>query len=195
MVWPATARVNLAARAVSDTVPCEANFVPNWWRSFHSPPPPRPHHHLSRSNARRFRPSCGPSVAPRRSSSCPKKWGSTAVRCSLSWKRSPEVCAHSRASGRLLQGGAEQRASARVGVARGGLQAALPARVTAPRPAPGDRPRACPPPRRRARGRGDDPQARAPQVKLTVANLLLYAVDESSPHHAVAKPWLEREAH
>jgi toxin-antitoxin system PIN domain toxin len=30
-------------------------------------------------------------------------------------------------------------------------------------------------------------------VKLSDANLLLYAVDESSPHHAVAKPWLERE--
>ena len=30
-------------------------------------------------------------------------------------------------------------------------------------------------------------------MKLSDANLLLYAVDESSPHHAVAKPWLERE--
>jgi uncharacterized protein len=28
-------------------------------------------------------------------------------------------------------------------------------------------------------------------VKLVDANLLLYAVDESSHHHAVAKPWLE----
>ncbi len=30
-------------------------------------------------------------------------------------------------------------------------------------------------------------------MKLVDANLLLYAVDESSPHHAVAKPWLERQ--
>jgi toxin-antitoxin system PIN domain toxin len=30
-------------------------------------------------------------------------------------------------------------------------------------------------------------------VKLVDANLLLYAVDEASPHHAVAKPWLERQ--
>jgi toxin-antitoxin system PIN domain toxin len=30
-------------------------------------------------------------------------------------------------------------------------------------------------------------------VKLVDANLLLYAVDDSSPHHAVAKPWLERQ--
>jgi toxin-antitoxin system PIN domain toxin len=30
-------------------------------------------------------------------------------------------------------------------------------------------------------------------VKLVDANLLLYAVDESSPHHAVAKPWLEEQ--
>jgi len=30
-------------------------------------------------------------------------------------------------------------------------------------------------------------------VKLVDANLLLYAVDESSPHHARAKPWLERQ--
>jgi uncharacterized protein len=30
-------------------------------------------------------------------------------------------------------------------------------------------------------------------VKLVDANLLLYAVDEHSPHHAVAKPWLERQ--
>jgi toxin-antitoxin system PIN domain toxin len=29
-------------------------------------------------------------------------------------------------------------------------------------------------------------------VKLVDANLLLYAVDESSPHHAAAKQWLER---
>jgi uncharacterized protein len=28
-------------------------------------------------------------------------------------------------------------------------------------------------------------------VKLVDANLLLYAVDERSPHHEVAKPWLE----
>lgn len=28
-------------------------------------------------------------------------------------------------------------------------------------------------------------------MKLVDANLLLYAVDESSPHHDVAKPWLE----
>jgi uncharacterized protein len=28
-------------------------------------------------------------------------------------------------------------------------------------------------------------------VKLVDANLLLYAADESSPHHAVVKPWLE----
>jgi hypothetical protein len=30
-------------------------------------------------------------------------------------------------------------------------------------------------------------------VKLVDANLLLYAVDDGSPHHAVAKPWLERQ--
>jgi uncharacterized protein len=30
-------------------------------------------------------------------------------------------------------------------------------------------------------------------VKLVDANLLLYAVDESSPHHEVAKPWLEEQ--
>lgn len=30
-------------------------------------------------------------------------------------------------------------------------------------------------------------------MKLVDANLLLYAVDETSPHHAVAKPWLERQ--
>jgi toxin-antitoxin system PIN domain toxin len=30
-------------------------------------------------------------------------------------------------------------------------------------------------------------------VKLVDANVLLYAVDESSPHHAAAKPWLERQ--
>jgi toxin-antitoxin system PIN domain toxin len=30
-------------------------------------------------------------------------------------------------------------------------------------------------------------------VKLVDANLLLYAVDESSPHHRVAKPWLEQQ--
>lgn len=28
-------------------------------------------------------------------------------------------------------------------------------------------------------------------MKLVDANLLLYAVDEASPHHEVAKPWLE----
>jgi uncharacterized protein len=30
-------------------------------------------------------------------------------------------------------------------------------------------------------------------VKLVDANVLLYAVDETSPHHALAKPWLERQ--
>jgi toxin-antitoxin system PIN domain toxin len=30
-------------------------------------------------------------------------------------------------------------------------------------------------------------------VKLVDANLLLYAVDEASPHHGFAKPWLERQ--
>jgi hypothetical protein len=30
-------------------------------------------------------------------------------------------------------------------------------------------------------------------VKLVDANLLLYAVDEASPHHIVAKQWLERQ--
>ena len=30
-------------------------------------------------------------------------------------------------------------------------------------------------------------------MKLVDANLLLYAVDEGSPHHTVAKTWLERE--
>jgi uncharacterized protein len=30
-------------------------------------------------------------------------------------------------------------------------------------------------------------------VKLVDANVLLYAVDEDSPHHEVAKPWLEEE--
>jgi toxin-antitoxin system PIN domain toxin len=30
-------------------------------------------------------------------------------------------------------------------------------------------------------------------VKLVDANLLLYAVDETSPHHAAAKPWLEEQ--
>ncbi len=28
-------------------------------------------------------------------------------------------------------------------------------------------------------------------MKLVDANLLLYAVDQSSPHHRIAKPWLE----
>jgi uncharacterized protein len=30
-------------------------------------------------------------------------------------------------------------------------------------------------------------------VKLVDANVLLYAVDEGSPHHDVAKPWLEEQ--
>jgi uncharacterized protein len=30
-------------------------------------------------------------------------------------------------------------------------------------------------------------------VKLVDANVLLYAVDEASPHHTVAKPWLEEQ--
>ena len=30
-------------------------------------------------------------------------------------------------------------------------------------------------------------------MKLVDTNLLLYAVDESSPHHRAAKPWLERQ--
>jgi uncharacterized protein len=30
-------------------------------------------------------------------------------------------------------------------------------------------------------------------VKLVDANLLLYAVDEGSPHHSVARPWLEEQ--
>ena len=30
-------------------------------------------------------------------------------------------------------------------------------------------------------------------MKLVDANLLLYAVDEASPHHVVAKPWLEEQ--
>lgn len=30
-------------------------------------------------------------------------------------------------------------------------------------------------------------------MKLVDANLLLYALDETSPHHAIAKPWLERQ--
>ena len=30
-------------------------------------------------------------------------------------------------------------------------------------------------------------------MKLVDANLLLYAVDESSPHHPVAKPWFEHQ--
>ena len=30
-------------------------------------------------------------------------------------------------------------------------------------------------------------------MKLVDANVLLYAVDEASPHHRVAKPWLERQ--
>lgn len=30
-------------------------------------------------------------------------------------------------------------------------------------------------------------------MKLVDANVLLYAVDESSPHHAVAKPWFEQQ--
>jgi uncharacterized protein len=30
-------------------------------------------------------------------------------------------------------------------------------------------------------------------VRLADANLLLYAVDEASPHHEVAKPWLEQQ--
>lgn len=31
-------------------------------------------------------------------------------------------------------------------------------------------------------------------MKLVDANFLLYAVDEDSPHHEVAKPWLEHGA-
>jgi hypothetical protein len=34
-------------------------------------------------------------------------------------------------------------------------------------------------------------KARAPQVKLPDANVLLYAVDDSSPHHDTAREWLE----
>ena len=30
-------------------------------------------------------------------------------------------------------------------------------------------------------------------MKLADANLLLYAVDEASPHHGIAKPWLEQQ--
>jgi predicted nucleic acid-binding protein len=30
-------------------------------------------------------------------------------------------------------------------------------------------------------------------VKLVDANLLLYAVDEGSPHHGVARPWFEQQ--
>jgi hypothetical protein len=30
-------------------------------------------------------------------------------------------------------------------------------------------------------------------VKLVDANVLLYAVDEGSPHHEIAKPWLEEQ--
>lgn len=30
-------------------------------------------------------------------------------------------------------------------------------------------------------------------MKLVDTNVLLYAVDESSPHHGVAKPWLEQQ--
>jgi toxin-antitoxin system PIN domain toxin len=30
-------------------------------------------------------------------------------------------------------------------------------------------------------------------VKLVDANLLIYAVDEGSPHHGAAKPWLEEQ--
>lgn len=30
-------------------------------------------------------------------------------------------------------------------------------------------------------------------MKLVDANILLYAVDETSPHHRTAKPWLERQ--
>lgn len=30
-------------------------------------------------------------------------------------------------------------------------------------------------------------------MKVVDANLLLYAVDEASPHHEVAKPWLEEQ--
>jgi uncharacterized protein len=30
-------------------------------------------------------------------------------------------------------------------------------------------------------------------VKLVDVNVLLYAVDEDSPHHEVAKPWLEKQ--
>lgn len=30
-------------------------------------------------------------------------------------------------------------------------------------------------------------------MRLVDANLLLYAVDEASPHHGIAKPWLEQQ--
>lgn len=30
-------------------------------------------------------------------------------------------------------------------------------------------------------------------MKLADVNVLLYAVDETSPHHAIAKPWLEQQ--
>ena len=30
-------------------------------------------------------------------------------------------------------------------------------------------------------------------MKLADANLLRYAVDEASPHHGIAKPWLEQQ--
>src|SRR6478672_4775614 len=45
--------------------------------------------------------------------------------------------------------------------------------------------------RDRARGCGDPPQARSAQVKLPDVNLLLYAIDERSPKHDRARPWLE----
>jgi hypothetical protein len=43
----------------------------------------------------------------------------------------------------------------------------------------------------RVRGRGGPPQARSAQVKLPDVNLLLYAIDERSPKHERARPWLE----
>src|SRR4051794_23198253 len=94
---------------------------------------------------------------------------------------------------RLVHRNAEQRASPRPRFRTREITAAVPAGVATPRPAAGDRPRACAADRCQARGCGDDPQARAPQVKLIDTNLLLYAVDEGSPHHKVSKPWFEQQ--
>jgi uncharacterized protein len=90
----------------------------------------------------------------------------------------------------LLQGGAEFECAPRPGKREGRFEAVPTASSTTGREAR-SRPRQGAGPCGRARGCGDPPQARPAQVKLPDVNLLLYAIDEQSPKHDRAHPWLE----